>query len=92
MFESIAVFTWFKYKKYHFPKLHPIALKLSRYSFGAYLVHALTIEQLNDKFGLNTLSFNSALAVIGIGIIVFVCSFVISGILNHIPVVRKYMV
>lgn len=92
LFESIAVFTWFKYKKYHFPKLYPFILKLSKYSFGAYLVHALIIEQLNDKFGLNTLSFNPVLAVTGIGIFVFICSFIISAILNQIPVVRKYMV
>lgn len=41
--------------------------KLSKYSFGAYLVHALLIEQLDNRAGLNMLSFNPVLSVVGIG-------------------------
>lgn len=92
LFEAIAVFTWFKYKKYKQYRLNSFIQKLSKYSFGAYLVHALVIEQLNIRFGLNTLSFNAAFAVICIGVLVLTISFVISGILNRIPVVKKYMV
>ena len=92
LFESVAIFTWFKYKKYRIPKLHPIIIRLSKYSFGAYLVHALIIEQLNTRLGLNTLSFNAVLSVICIGLIVFICSFIVSGILNHVPVLKKYIV
>lgn len=92
LFESIAVFTWFKYRKCRFPQLYPLIVKLSQYSFGAYLVHVLIIDQLDVYFGLNTLSFNTILAVIFIGIVVFVISFLISAIINHIPVVKKYVV
>ncbi len=92
LFESIAVFTWFKYKKYRFPQLYPFIIKLSQYSFGAFLVHAFVIKGLNACFGLNTLSFNPALSVVFIGIVVFVVSFVISSILNHIPILKKYIV
>lgn len=92
LFESIAVFTWFKYRKCRFLQLYPFIVKLSQYSFGAYLVHVLIIEQLNVYFGLNTLSFNTILAVLFIGIVVFVISFLISAIINHIPVVKKYVV
>lgn len=92
LFEAIAVFTWFKYKEYNRYGLNLLIQRLSKYSFGAYLVHALVIEQLNVHFGLNTLSFHSVFAVICIGILVFTISFVISAILNKVPIVKKYMV
>lgn len=52
-------------------------------------MHLLIIEQLNIRFGLNTLSINPILAVVFIGVIVFVVSYVISAILNHIPVIKN---
>ena len=88
MLESMAVFVWFKYRK-HSVKLYPLIKKLSKFSFGAYLVHVLIIDQLNIRFGLNTLSFNPILAVGFIGVIVFVVSYVISAILNHILVIKN---
>lgn len=90
-FEAVAVFTWFKYRKYNNQAVNQLILKLSKYSFGAYLVHALVIEQLDNLIGLNSLSFNSVISVPCIGIIVFVISIGISALLNHIPVVKKYM-
>lgn len=92
LFEAVAVFTWFKYKKYNWHRLNLFIQKLSKYSFGAYLVHVFVIRQLNGRFGLNTLSFNSVFAVICIGVLVFTVSYTISAILNKIPIVGKYMV
>lgn len=92
LFEALAIFTWFKYRQYNNNKINAFIQKLSKYSFGAYLVHALVIEQLNYRVGLNSLSFNSILAIICIGIIVFIISFMISAILNHIPIIKKYIV
>ena len=95
MLESIGVFVFFKYT---IPKikiknnLKNIVLKLSKCSFGAYLVHAMVIEQLNNIWGLNTLSFNSVFAVPVITSIVFVVSFSVSLILNYTPVLKKYIV
>lgn len=92
LLEAMAVFTWFKYKRYDYERINNIMQRLSKYSFGAYLIHALIIEQLNIRIGLNTLSFNPVLAVISISTLVFVVSFLISSILNHISVIKKYMV
>lgn len=92
LLEALAVFIWFKYRHYENDRLNAFIQKIAKYSFGAYLVHALVIEQLNTRIGLNTLSFNSILAVLCIGAIVFVVSFGISAILNHISVLRKYIV
>ena len=66
--------------------------KLSKYCFGAYLVHALVLERLNDQMGLNSLSFHPVFSIICITVIVFTISFAISAVLNCIPVIKKYMV
>lgn len=94
-FEALAVFTWFKYGKYNNEKLNLFVRKLSKYSFGAYLVHVLVMDQLHKQIGLDTLSINVFKPVSGvilISVIVFFASFGISALLNHIPIVKKYMV
>ena len=92
LFEAVAVFTLFKYRKYEKDKMNAIIQKMSKFSFGAYCVHVLIIEQLDKRLGLNTLSFNPILAVLSLGIIVFVVSFSLSVLLNRIPIVKKYIV
>ena len=88
MCEAVAVFIFFR-ERLNFPARFMRAL--SQYSFGAYLVHAGVIPLL-AKLGLNTLTFNPILSVPVISVIVFVISFTISAILNHIPVLKKYIV
>lgn len=95
MFVSVALFTFAKYNL-NLPnisqKSRDIIRKLSEYSFGAYLVHAMVITQLNHLLGFNTLSFNQIISVPVIGVVVFIISFAISGILHQIPVLKKYIV
>ena len=94
MLESLGVFVFFKNLIDALKiseRMQSIIAKLSKYSFGAYLVHALIIEVLN-KIGLNTMSFNPVLSVISISAIVFVISFVVSYVCNHIPILNKYIV
>ena len=64
---------------------------LSKYSFGAYLFHALAITLL-ERMGLNALSFNPLLSVPIIGIMVFVMSFAVSAVFNHIPILGDFVV
>ena len=95
MLESLGLFVFFKYNVNPIninKKIQSIIIKLSKYSFGAYLVHALIIEQLDKLFGFNTMSFNPILANIVIILITFVLSYAISYICNHIPLLNKYIV
>ncbi len=69
-----------------------IITALSKYSFGAYLIHALIITLLSRLFGLDSLAFNTALSIPLISVMVFTASFAISALLNRIPIVRKYLV
>ena len=89
MFESISVFVFFKAK---FNRPSRIIRVLSQYSFGAYLVHVAMIGIIMNKLGLNPLMFNPLLSIPVISVIVFVISFGISAVLNHIPVLKKYIV
>lgn len=92
-FETIAVFVWFKHCRFNKSKLNNIVKKLSKYSFGAYLVHALIIEILQRSCGFDTRFFNEPLIGIPINtVVVFVLSFLISALLNRIPVINKYFV
>lgn len=95
LWESLGVFVFFKYNLNSInisEKMQNIVAKLSKYSFGAYLVHVMIIEQLKKLFGLNTLSFNPILSIVVILLIVSVISFAISWICNHIPFLNKYIV
>jgi Uncharacterized protein conserved in bacteria len=94
MLESIAVFTLAKCKIAKAVKSErqiSFIRKLSKYSFGIYLVHAgfLTVF---SKLGLTTLSFNPIFSVIAIVVIAFFLSLLVSAILNKIPFAKKYLV
>ncbi len=89
LLESIAVFVFYKQHFNHESSV--IVRKLSQYSFGAYLVHPAVMFSL-EKLGLNTLTFNPVFSVPAITAIMFVVSFMLSAVLNHIPVVKKYIV
>ena len=91
MFEAIAIFVLIK-SRYEKSQYHGrIISRLSKYSFGAYLVHAFIIEVFN-YYGINTLSFNPIVSVPSIAVIVCIISFGISCILNNIPLLNKYVV
>lgn len=91
LLQSVAVFIWFKYRESN-DKSDAVFRRFSKYSFGVYLVHVLIIEQLDIRFGLNTLTFNPILSVLCISVMVFIFSFVVSALLNNIPVLKKYIV
>lgn len=74
------------------PKLEMFIKKLSEYSFGAYLVHALVFEQLNNRLGINTLSFNPIISVPVITAVVLLISYTFSAVCHHIPFVKKWLV
>ena len=86
--EAVAVFVFFR-ERLNFPVRFMRAL--SQYSFWAYLVHIAVIDLL-AKLGLDSLAFSPVISIPVISVIVFVISFTISAILNHIPVLKKYIV
>ncbi len=92
LLESTAVFVWFKYHRFSMIGLNKIVSKLAQYSFGVYLVHMVILKKFNLWFGLNALSFSPIYSVPILTFSIFVFSFIVSGILNQIPYLKKYIV
>lgn len=95
MLESIVVFAAGKqcFSSLHFSaKAKMLIVKLSKYSFGVYLVHAMVIELFSSLCGLDAQSFNPAFSVPVMSALVFFVSYVISAAINQIPVLSKYIV
>ena len=91
---SVPIFV-FARQHLNFPKLGKQALgvlgRLSKYSFGVYLVHPMVIELLG-RFGIDTFSCNAFFSVPLLAVIVFASSMALSALLHQIPVVKKYFV
>ena len=95
LLESIFVFVFCKYElsKFKLGKvMQTVIIALSKYSFGVYLVHMLVRNVLAKNFGLYSLTFHPILAIPVVTFVIVVISFLISMILNHIPVVRRFLV
>lgn len=89
--EAVAVFEAFKNITFKNIRINGIALRLSGWCFGIYLVHLLVL----DKFlalGFTPLTFSPVAAVPIVVLVVFVVSTFISCAVNHIPVLKKYVV
>lgn len=92
MLEAVGIFMFFKYKNFNNSWLNNIVSKFCAYSFGIYLVHPLIIIKLDNLFKINTISFYAPVSVIVITLVTCVISLLISFILNHIPIIKKYCV
>lgn len=92
LFEAVAVFVLFKYVPFRQNNWYKkVVVNFSKWSFGAYLIHALVLETL-IHYGINTLKWNSVIATPIVVLMVFIISFFVSAVLNNIPVIRKYIV
>ncbi len=88
---AIAVFTLFKHMNFKNEKANYIVSKLSKYSFGAYLVHAFVISMFEIS-GITVASFNTLISVPVLTIVVAVISFAGSIALNKIPKLNSWIV
>lgn len=73
-------------------KVQKWVLHLSKCSFGIYLVHIMIMDKLSSELNFNTLSFQPILSVIIVTFVVFVLAYVVSAILNRIPILKDYIV
>ncbi|MCH5299670.1 MAG: acyltransferase family protein [Ruminococcus sp.] len=92
---AVAVFVLFK-KHYHIKNADSVLQKLiralSKYSFGVYLVHLAVIEFIKLNLNITSVTFNPIIATPIICISTALISILISAVLNHIPVLNKYIV
>lgn len=94
-FEAVLIFWLFKKRfsqKQFSEKSKKVILALSKYSFGAYLTHVFVITILSEQLHLSNVSFNPLFAIPFVTLLVFIISFCISAILNHIPFIKDHLV
>lgn len=65
---------------------------ISKHTFGVYLVHTFVIFELNEFFGINSVTVNPYIAIPVVIALTYLISELISAILNKIPLVNKYLV
>lgn len=91
---SLALFT---FAKQHLnrdfkQKTKNIIILLSKCTLGIYIIHLLILFMLDHFLDLNTASFNPLFSVPIISSIIFVISLIITIILRHAPIVKKWLV
>ena len=95
LFVCVGLFVFAK-EHLNFPNLsekcHRCIRALSRWSFGAYLVHPLFIESFDIFLHFNTLSLNVFFSVPLLTLIIGALSFLVSALLHQIPFFKKYFV
>lgn len=89
---SIAIYVWVKNHSSGMEKFSKFIQKLSQYSFGAYLVHVAVMGKLESGFGVSVNGIPIVIAVPLLGGMVFAISITISTVLNHIPIIKRYIV
>lgn len=65
--------------------------RLSKYTFGVYLVHVFVLDFAEKQLGFTALSFNPLVAAPCLTVLVYITSILISAVLNKIPFINKYL-
>lgn len=95
LLQSISVFVFFK-KHVNKPakseKVGHLIANISKYSFGAYLVHLFVLYTFDIFLHFNSFSFNPFIAIPVIAVIIFMISVSVSAIIHKIPVARDWIV
>lgn len=95
MLEAISVFTFAKCRISKLrltEKATAVIHKMAQYGLGIYLVHVVILETLETDFQFHPLIANPIYMVPLVAIVVWSISLLISLILNHIPIIKKYIV
>lgn len=91
-FEAIGVFIFCKYHAAnHSERVTEFIFNISKNSFGIYLVHPLLIE-IFSKCGIQTMKFEPYISVPVISCVVFAAAYILSAVIHHIPILKKYVV
>ena len=92
LFEALAVFVFVKYNFEHISaRLANIFHYLSGRVLGIYLMHAAVQGFLNKVLGLNSSSFNPAISIPLLSLVIFVLSWMAVEVLLKIPFCKKYI-
>lgn len=89
--QAMAVHTLVKYRKHENEKRNRVMAALSKYSFGAYLIHVFIIS-ISYMLGITARSFMPLISVPVMVVVIFVSSFTVSFIIDKIPILNNWIV
>lgn len=93
--EAVALFVFAKYEMSKIKvseKVRKTIIKISKYTFGIYLIHTFVLDiLLPDVFGISAYSFSAIISIPIITMAVFIVSLIISFGVNHIPILCRYI-
>jgi len=95
LFTSVAIFVGFKMtlsQRTFSTRSQQLIEHVSKLSFGMYLVHDFVNIFFREVLNLTSLSFHPIVSVPVITILVFGISYMVSWILNKIPVIHRFIV
>ena len=87
---AVAIFVFFKYRKWKIKCIDIFLKKVAEYSLGIYGCHMIFILYF-WVIGFTTFSFHALISVPVISLVVFVCSFITAYLIRKIPFVGKYL-
>lgn len=90
MFEAIAVFLLVKKYEKHYSKINLYISKISKLSFGIYLVHMLVFYAI-ESVGINANIFNPIIGIPLMSTLIFIISLIIALFISKIPYINKYI-
>lgn len=91
MFEAIAVFLLVKKYEKHFSKINHYISRISKLSFGIYLVHML-VFYIIESAGINANIINPIIGIPTMSILIFIVSLIITLFISKIPYINKYII
>ena len=94
-FLSISIFIFFKntFDNKNINKENKnIFQKISKFTFGIYLIHPLILENIINKYNIFYLRVNIILLIPMINVFTFLLSLIMVIILNKIPIIGKYLI
>ena len=90
--ESIAVYLFFMKNASKQYKTDTLILRLSKYSFGIFIVHILVMNILNKVLGIVHFSLDYILYVPLYSLLTFIISGIIIAVLHKIPFVNRWLI
>lgn len=90
MFEAIAVFLLVKRYESQYSKIHLYISKISKVSFGIYLVHML-VYYIIESAGINANIVNPIIGIPTMSILIFIVSFITALFISKIPYINRYI-
>ena len=90
LFEALALFIVIK-EQHISPKYHLALINASKLSLGVYIIHPLVMSLVFDFWKIDSASLNPLYFIPVYAFAIFAISYLLTFVLNRIPIIKKFM-